>query len=170
MNIRTQNVEALLLQQELLAKKTSAMKNGAGSGFAEAFAEQAALGGAVGSMQQGTSAVGVQTNVVQQMLVQNAASVAATDTVDSTEAVLNQASDALNVLGSYAETLRKPEGERSLRDAYSLLENAESHVSSLKSDSHKETLAKNPELANLVNELEIMSVTEKIKFNRGDYI
>ncbi len=169
MNIRTKDVEALLSQQELQAKKAAAGKNGDGLGFAETFAEQATLGGAVGSMQQGSSVLGVQPSVVQQVLVQNAEDFAAHDAMDSTQSVLNQASGALDMWESYANTLRMPEGKGNLREAYSLLEGIESQVSALKSNS-KETLEQNPELASLVNELEIMSVTEKIKFNRGDYV
>ncbi len=170
MNIRTQKIEALLSQQELQTQKTAATKNGSLAGFAETFAEQAALGGADAQRQQGASTVGVQTSVVQQMLVQNAEKFAASDTAGSTESVLSKASGTLDMWESYADTLRKPTGEGNLREAYSLLEGIESQVSALKSDAHKQTLAQNPELANLVNELEIMSVTEKIKFNRGDYI
>ncbi len=169
MNIRTQNIEALLSQQELQAKKTASVQNGAGAGFAQAFAEQATLGGTVDNAAQSVTTIGVQTNIVQQLLVQNAENIAATGTTTSTQSVIDQASGALDMWESYANTLQTPGGEGNLRQAYSLLEGIESQVSSLKNSS-KETLEQNPELASLVNELEVMSVTEKIKFNRGDYI
>ncbi len=169
MNIRTENIDALLSQKELQAKKSASAKNSTGSNFAEAIAGQATLGDAVGSVTQNASPLGVQPSVVQQVLVQNAANVAASDTLSPTDKVLNQASGALDMLESYASTLRKPEGKGNLREAYSLLEGIESQVSALKKES-KETLEQNPELASLVNELEVMSVTEKMKFNRGDYV
>ncbi len=169
MNIRTQNIEALLSQQELLAKKSASANNGAGAGFASAFAEQVTLGDAVGGAQQDMPTVGVQTSMVQQMLLQNAENVAASGTDSSVQSVLEQASGTLDMWESYSNKLRAPGAEGNLREAYSLLEGIESQVSSLKSAS-KETLEQNPELASLVNELEVMSVTEKVKFNRGDYI
>ncbi len=169
MNIRTQNIEALLSQQELQAKKSSSAKSGSGAGFAEAFAEQAALGGAVQSAQQQSTAIGVQTNLVQQMLLQNVESVSASGDSASTQKVVDQVSDNLDMWESYAEQLQTPGGQGNLRNAHTLLAGIESQVSSLK-ESSQDTLKQNPELASIVNQLEVMSVTERIKFNRGDYI
>ncbi len=169
MNIRTQNIEALLSQQELQAKKSATTKSGAGAGFADAFAEQAALGGAVQGAQHQTTPIGVQTNLVQQMLVQNAESIAATGMTSSTQGVMEQVSNNLSQWESYASKLQAPGGQGNLRDAHTLLAGIESQVSALKNSS-QETLEQNPELASIVNELEVMSVTERIKFNRGDYI
>ncbi len=169
MNIRTQNIEALLSQQELQAKKSAATQSGAGVGFAQAFAEEAALGGAVQGAQQQATPIGVQTSLVQQMLVQNVEAASASGMTSSTQDVIEQASATLDMWESYANQLQTPGTQGNLRQAHTLLEGIESQVSSLKVSS-EEALKQNPELASLVNELEVMSVTERIKFNRGDYI
>ncbi|MDR2892760.1 MAG: hypothetical protein LBV80_06730 [Deltaproteobacteria bacterium] len=56
-----------------------------------------------------------------------------------------------------------------LRSAYGLLSNLSGGVAELK-NSMPGLLAGNPELASLVNELDVMTTTETIKFNRGDYL
>ncbi len=171
MNIRTEQIGALLSQQELNAKKSVAQKNGDNTGFAAAFAEQAALGDAGSGVQTPVSVPPVQTSIVQQLLLSGVENISAPQTTNaaSTEQALDQASGALDMWDSYAQKLRTPGGEGNLRDAYSLLEGIESQVSTLKAQ-NKDALEQNPDLANLVNELEIMSTTEKIKFNRGDYV
>ncbi len=170
MNIQTQNIEALLSQQELQAKKSAAQKNANGTDFAATLAEQAALGDAENSNVQAHLAQGVQANVAQQLLVNGVENLAASSaTSPAAEQAFEQASQALNMWDSYAQKLRTPNNDGNLRDAYALLEGIESQVSSLKAN-NKQSLEQNPDLAGLVNELEIMSTTEKFKFNRGDYI
>lgn len=55
--------------------------------------------------------------------------------------------------------------ESGLKEAYAALEDIESGVAEL-----KDTLPDSPALQSVADELEIMSRTEKIKFNRGDYL
>ena len=43
-------------------------------------------------------------------------------------------------------------------------------IVSLLKDEHPGLDGHSPQLSSLVNELEVMTVTEKIKFNRGDYL
>ncbi|MHC1711952.1 MAG: hypothetical protein AB9872_07375 [Solidesulfovibrio sp.] len=68
---------------------------------------------------------------------------------------------------NYADQLAAGTGGDSLKQAYGVLENIETGVKQLKDDLPSTTSAG---LGSLVNELEVMTVTEKIKFNRGDYI
>lgn len=68
---------------------------------------------------------------------------------------------------SYASQLRSNSTE-SLRDAYAVLHNMSESIAQLKSDSSG--LNKSPELAALVNELDVLTTTEMFKFNRGDYL
>jgi len=68
---------------------------------------------------------------------------------------------------NYADKLATGEGD-SLKQAYGVLQNIESGVKQLKEELPSD--AKNTGLGSLVNELEVMTVTEKIKFNRGDYL
>jgi hypothetical protein len=90
--------------------------------------------------------------------------------VSAEEAVLNEAfnqvSDTLDALDKYSISLGSA---RSLRETYSLLDDIDGRVNGLEKDSG--TLrAQYPALDSLLNELKILSVTEKIKFNRGDYL
>ncbi len=70
---------------------------------------------------------------------------------------------------NYADQLASGEQEGGLRQAYGVLEHIESGVQKLKQD-WPGMDQENPNMGSLVNELEVMAVTEKIKFNRGDYI
>ncbi len=81
---------------------------------------------------------------------------------------LDNASGTLDLWDSYEKTLESASGSNGLRDAYSILENIGAHISQLKSSA--ESLKSNDfGLNSLINELDIMATTERIKFNRGDY-
>lgn len=69
----------------------------------------------------------------------------------------------------YAQRLESPAKRTNLREAYSELERISHAVSELKRDVPK-LAASNPSLESMVNELEILTVTETFKFNRGDYM
>ncbi len=168
MNIRTDNVESLLKQQELQAKKPAAAKSGATEGFGAAFAEQVALGGADNDTQVDASLAGIQPSVVQQLLISGAENTAASEENMTTSQAFDRASGALDMWDSYVNVLRTSGTNGNLRDAYSLLEGVDAHVSTLKTEAEP-LLKQNPQLASLVNELEVLSTTEKFKFNRGDY-
>lgn len=77
-----------------------------------------------------------------------------------------------NILGeweNYAAHLAEPGAGDGLRKASGALDHIESDVAGLKS--RWPGLGKDhPALQSVVNELEIMAVTERIKFNRGDYL
>ncbi len=170
MNIRTKQIDTILLQQDIQAKKSSVQKSDETQGFAGTLAKQSSVEGTESNIQNSIPVSPVQTSVVQQMLVSDAENFAATNaSANATHPALEQASGTLDLWESYAQILRVPEDGESLRDAYALLEGIETQVSTLKKD-NKLSLEQNPDLASLVNELEVMSTTEKIKFNRGDYM
>lgn len=83
------------------------------------------------------------------------------------QAVMNNMDTLLAKWENYADTLASSSGGDSLKQAYGVLENIETGVKQLKDDLPSDA---NAGLGSLVNELEVMTVTEKIKFNRGDYI
>ena len=97
--------------------------------------------------------------------------------VDSTEAseeineqeraVMENVDTLLAEWENYADKLAAGSGSDSLKQAYGVLEHIESGVRQLKEDLPESTTAG---LGSLVNELEVMTVTEKFKFNRGDYM
>lgn len=79
-----------------------------------------------------------------------------------------QASGTLDLWDSYVNALGKPGAGESLRDAYSLLQGIDSKVAELKQGTVG-VRGQNPGFDSLLNELEVMTATEKFKFNRGDY-
>ncbi len=166
MDIRTEQLEALLKQQEFQAKKSSTSKSDAGEGFAATF-EQAALGGTENDVKTAPTPPGAQASIVGQVLLVDAENISV-DSVMTDEAAYAQASGAIDKWESYVNTLRSPR-EGNLRDAYTALEDVASHVQTLKQQSAP-LLEQNDNLAGIVNELEVLTATEKFKFNRGDYL
>lgn len=162
MNIRTEQLDALRRQQEYTASKSVPEK---GNSFADALARQ--LSTSTEDIQQQISVPppGAQVGVIGEMLIGSAANTSGGATV---ETVVQQTSGALDMWDSYADALSKS-GTTDLRQAYSLLQGLDSQLTALK-ESAQPILGQNPELANIVNDLEVMTATEKFKFNRGDYI
>ena len=110
------------------------------------------------------------------LLMQSASGAALTGAqeTDADLAVMESALAAERIGGlldqwdQYATALRGGEGG-DLRSVYGLLSNMSGGVRELK-NSMPGLLESNPELAALVNELDVMATTETIKFNRGDYL
>jgi len=70
---------------------------------------------------------------------------------------------------NYADRLDSAQGGQDLKQLYAMLEGIVGSVSNIKEQ--WAGLEQKPEqLGALINELEIMAVTEQIKFNRGDYL
>lgn len=70
---------------------------------------------------------------------------------------------------NYADVIGRPGSPADLKSAYGNLENIESGIKDLKSTMPNMATA-NPALKSVVDELEILAVTERIKFDRGDYV
>lgn len=70
---------------------------------------------------------------------------------------------------NYAQVLKTPGTGDDLRQAYGYLENIQSEVQVLKGAAPS-LRTENPSLKSMVDELEILTVTEQFKFNRGDYL
>ena len=60
------------------------------------------------------------------------------------------------------------QGQASLKAVYNILDTISQKAQELKGMLGE--IGNNPVLAGIVNELEVMSATEKFKFNRGDYL
>lgn len=84
-------------------------------------------------------------------------------------AVMDNVDNLLNQWEKYADQLASSQTSGSLRQAYGMLENIQSGVQKLK-DENPGLAGQSPQLSSLVNELEVLTVTEQIKFNRGDYL
>lgn len=103
--------------------------------------------------------------LAQAMAVQAPGKVA--DISSERRAVMDNVDGILNQWEKYSGQLSG--GSTQLRQAYGTLDNIHSGVKKLK-DEHPGLDGHSPQLSSLVNELEVMAVTEKIKFNRGDYL
>lgn len=104
--------------------------------------------------------------LAQAMATQAAGQVAGVES--ERQAVMDNVDGILNQWEKYSGELASG-GGAGLRQAYGTLETIHSGVKRLK-DEHPGLDGRSPQLSSLVNELEVMAVTEKIKFNRGDYI
>jgi len=68
----------------------------------------------------------------------------------------------------YAEQLAQG-NTGSLRDAYSLLQDVSGQIAGFKAE-YPNAGEEMPEMAALLNELDVLTTTETFKFNRGDYL
>ena len=141
-----------------------------GKGFEAVFAEER---GQSGGGVQGIvpPPPGTQAGLVSQML-QEAASGQA-ESVDPFEDALRQsfqqASGLLDSVNAYVDALSARGADGNLKAIYPLLEGLEQQMGVLKQGAAP-LEAKHAGLASLINELEVLTTTEKFKFNRGDYI
>lgn len=82
--------------------------------------------------------------------------------------VMESVESLLNDWEKYADELDTTDDEPHLKQAYNTLERIGDQVKKLK-DENPGLVEASPELKSLVDEIEIMTVTETVKFNRGDY-
>jgi hypothetical protein len=75
----------------------------------------------------------------------------------------------MNEWEEYAARLQEPSASLNLRQANGVLEHIERGVASIK-DRYPGLGDEAPGLQAVVDEMEILAVTERIKFNRGDYL
>jgi hypothetical protein len=82
-------------------------------------------------------------------------------------AAMNDMNTLLTQWDDYANQLADGSSGDSLKKAYGTLQDIESGVQQLKDGLSSST---STGLGSMVNELEVMATTEKIKFDRGDYL
>lgn len=85
----------------------------------------------------------------------------------SGQQIMEQVDELLDKWENYAQQLQQP--DQGLKKGYQTLEEIDSAVKLLQ-ENMPESGTNNEQIKPLLNELEIMAVTEKIKFNRGDYM
>ena len=162
MKVRMDELHALL-QQEQVAQKAQSK----GEGFEALLAKELRQpgGGAQGTQ---PPPPGAQAGVIGQMLLEQH-----TESVDPFEDALlqsfQQASGLLDSLNAYMNALSARGADGNLKAIYPLLEDLEQQMGTLKQGATP-LEAKHAGLASLINELEVLTTTEKFKFNRGDYI
>ena len=100
---------------------------------------------------------------------QNAGAVEATTQAPQAEkAIMETVENLLDKWDVYAQSLQGAPGEAGLKRAYGVLDDIDGTVKKLKGD-NPDLSGMSPALRGMVSELEVMAVTERIKFNRGDY-
>lgn len=167
MRIRTEQLDALFKQQELLAQKPATAGK---QDFGATLAQELGLGqGATGSSTMPLP--GANNPVIGQMLLDSTEKTSAGDSDMEIvmQQVMEQASSALDTWDSYVGALGKTGQQGSLREAYGFLQGLDGQVAALKQGAQP-VQGKNSGLDSLVQELEVMATTEKFKFNRGDYV
>ncbi len=167
MKIRTDHLEAL--RQEELQRANQSPKTGM---FADVLAKEAATDDTTGATQDSSQAKAVAAAPLPLDVgsVESATGTEAAEGNPPTERMVMEHLDSvLTQWEAYASGLKGGTGEGDLREAYGVLENISSQVGQI-----KETLPGvpqgSPALQSMVDELEILTVTERFKFNRGDYI
>jgi hypothetical protein len=163
MKIQTDQLTAL----QQAAEKTAGTKNASGDAFAAMLAQQ--VGGDGSSQASGLSAPPLAGYAALDLSGPQASGdvEASGQFTEEEQAVMNNMDTLLAKWENYADQLASGSGGDSLKQAYGVLENIETGVKQLKDDLPSDV---SKGLGSLVNELEVMTVTEKIKFNRGDYI
>ncbi|MDR3640230.1 MAG: hypothetical protein P4L39_02795 [Humidesulfovibrio sp.] len=82
--------------------------------------------------------------------------------------IMDKVDSVLNKWDQYAQNLQSTSSSSSLKTAYGVLDDIDSAVQDIKS-ANPNLAQSHPALQGVVSELEAMTVTERIKFNRGDY-
>ena len=89
---------------------------------------------------------------------------------EETNIALSSLNGLLDELDTYASELSSMRNTH-LRDASSRLDSIESRLGAFKADPAAAAfMAGNENFAAVINELEVLATTERIKFNRGDYL
>lgn len=166
MNIRTNQVDALLRQGEQTAPKTTGNTD---DGFEAALAaEMESASNAPASPP--LSATGTRSALIGQMLLAEAEKISTSpEAGQAVRQTIEQASGALDMWESYVGVLGGPEAAgNTLRAAYGLLDGLDARVTALKEEAQP-VLGRHPGLADLIEEMQVMTAAEKFKLNRGDY-
>jgi hypothetical protein len=93
---------------------------------------------------------------------------ATTQATQSESAIMEQMDSVLDKWDQYAQSLQGTQDSASLKQAYGVLDDIDSAVQGIKS-ANPDLAQTSPALQGMVSDLEAMTVTERIKFNRGDY-
>ena len=169
MNINTDQLEALLRLQEQQAATLRKQAGQQGQGFEALLAQELGMGGAVDSGQP-LAPGSAQSGLISQMLLQGTAPAQAIDPDAAVlQAAFAQASGTVDMWDGYARAIGSAGEGSSLKDAWTMLEGIETQVARLRQDTAG-VRGQNPGFDSLLNELEVLTATEKFKFNRGDYL
>ncbi|THB68713.1 MAG: hypothetical protein D6E12_05980 [Desulfovibrio sp.] len=157
MKIRPDQVDAVQREAEAKAKPRPASQD-----FSEVLARE--VGGSEAAAEEVGTAHAAPVQSVNPLL-DVAQAEAATPTPTEQE-VMEHIDSVLEKWEKYAHTLADQDAEPGLRSAYTVLESISGDVAGLRNVTRQ---IGEGGLQSLVQELEILTVTEQFKFNRGDY-
>ncbi len=164
MKITNDELDALR-QQEQTKSKTTTEAGNFGELLAQELGEDNSASGVEGL---GAPPPGAKTLGIGSMLqVENISETQ--EAMPTEQEVMDNIDSLLSKWENYAQTLQTQDQDEGLRQAYGVLENIQQDIDGLKG-SMPNLAQENSDLQGMVDELEIMTVTEKIKFNRGDYL
>lgn len=168
MNIKTDQVEALRRQQEARAKPKPEQ-----GGFDEVLAKEAERSQAQGASPPPLADAPGKTEGLEStgpvLAAEQAEALHPTNETATEATVMEHIDSLLDKWENYAQALKSPAPGDSLRQADSVLGRIEGDVERLKQTMPEPGQDDSP-LKSMVDELEIMAVTERIKLNRGDYL
>lgn len=166
MNTITEQLEPLRLQNDVSQQSQYAGKPGQ-TGQAGSFDSilNSQLGTPAAASHPGSAGMAGNASLIASMLLGDTGENSADSEIALLDVAYAKASGALDLFDSYARSIGN---DASLRESYSLLEGIDSQVKALR-QSTTGLRARNQDFDNLLNNLEAMTVTEKFKFNRGDY-
>jgi len=167
MSIKIEQLNAMLGQQEL--HKTNS-KTSTSLDFKSTLAEELGLSLSDTSQKTQQSSLNSKVNTLD-LLLSTQSDVYSEEQANHDNALQNtisQTSTALNTWDAYVNELGKSDGRTDLREAYSHLQGLDGQINALKQNAQG-ILNKSPSLAGIIEELDVMRVTETYKFNRGDY-
>lgn len=167
MEINTQQLEALFHlqeQQTQLPRKTQ----GQPQGFEELLNSQLAGQGSQNVRPDTLAALDAQAAMFNPAIEPATEDTVALDPDEAAiQAAFDQAAGTLDLWDRYTRTLGSSPADTALREAWGLLEGIDAQVGAMRANP---AFSANDAIKGILNELEVMSATEKFKFNRGDYI
>ena len=167
MKVRIEQLEALC-QLEQLQKKPRAD----GADFNAVLAQEL---GQTGGTQESLPAApppGARAGLVSPLLMGGVEGVSATQATGERFPVgtaMERIDGLLDRWDAYAQELGKSAEQQGLRNAYQMLDGIDGDLQTLKQEM-PDLAQQHAGLAAMMNELEVMTTTEKFKFNRGDYL
>ncbi len=162
MKIRSDQLQALQEQSETRAKKKAA------EGFEALLAGQAGDAQESGGIAQ-TPAPGVSASMLAAQLAAQTAGLGQSEGESAgLDQVAQEVDSLLGNLDEYTSRLSQ-RGGADLRGAYALLQGMGQELASLRAAA-PDLAQRHAGLDSMVNELEVLTVTETFKFNRGDYL
>ena len=163
MKVRMEELNALL-QQEQAAQHAKSK----GEGFEAMLAKELRQPGG-GTQGAQPPPPGAQAGVISRMLLEPLDQAESANPLeDALQLSFQQASGLLDSMNAYLNALSAFGVDGSLKAIYPLLEGLEQQMDSLKQGAASGE--EHAGLASLINELEVLTTTEKFKFNRGDYV